>query len=338
MLQPGNHNAAFIEAIEYHLPEGQLTNEIIEQEHPEWGAAKISAKTGIRNRHITAEGEFASDLALAAANKLFAATGIDKSEIGFLLYCTQSPDYFLPTTACILQHQLGLPQSVGALDFNLGCSGYVYGLLLAKGILQCNPGKKVLLITAETYSKFIHANDKSNKTIFGDAAAATLLGTTPGGFALGEFVYGSDGSGFDRLIVKNGGMRHRNVQGADKLDDAGAFVANDDSLYMDGPEIFSFTSKKVPLLVNETLERNCMAFDQVDYFLFHQANKFMLDFIRKKASIPAEKFIYHLENVGNTVSNTIPIALKEHWQQLLGKQVLLAGFGVGYSWAGCVIK
>ena len=330
---------AYINAISYYLPELILDNEQISAEHPEWGADKISSKTGIYKRHIAREDEFASDMAVKASLKLFEEYKIDKKEVDFVLYCTQSPDYFLPTTACILQYKLGLSTRCGALDFNLGCSGYIYGLSLAKGLILGGIAQKVLLITSETYSKFINHSDKSNKTIFGDAASASLISNTKGLYEIGNFSLGSDGAGSVNLIVKNGGIRNFNKVGADVLNEDGDFVYNDSNLYMNGSAIFSFTSTAVPLLVNEALAINELKTEDIDFFVFHQANKYMLDFIRKKVGIPQEKFVYHLENIGNTVSNTIPIAIKE---QCINKKkkgfFLLAGFGVGYSYGACVVK
>jgi 3-oxoacyl-[acyl-carrier-protein] synthase-3 len=332
-------NAANIVAVSYWLPENRLTNEDINQDHPEWSADKISAKTGIFERRLAGEVSV-GDMAHRAAIKLFEEHAIDKSIIDFILLCTQSPDYFLPTTACILQNKLGLSTSVGALDFNLGCSGYVYGLGLAKGLIVSGSAKNVLLITSETYTKFIHPDDKSNKTIFGDAAAATLISSELKGLEIGEFVYGTDGSGAENLIVKNGGLKNKNSHASDIMNDENEFLRNDDYLYMNGQEIFKFTSGSVPTLVKQVLEKNKLTDENIDMYIFHQANRYMLDFIRKKIKIPENKFFYFLENCGNTVSSTIPIALKEAISQnKLNEQsaVLLAGFGVGYSWAGCVI-
>lgn len=325
-------------AVSYWLPENKITNEDINHEHPEWSADKISAKTGIFERRIASDISIA-DMAYNASIKLFDEYQIDRSIIDFILLCTQSPDYFLPTTACIVQNKLGLSTSIGALDFNLGCSGFIYGLGLAKGLILSGSAKNILLITAETYSKFIHPDDKSNKTIFGDAAAATLISSELKGFEIGSFVYGTDGSGADNLIVKNGAL-YKNANATDIRSDENEFLRNDNYLYMNGQEIFRFTSANVPILVTEVLNKNKLSETDIDLYIFHQANKYMLDFIRRKIKIPEDKFFYFLENCGNTVSSTIPIALNE---ALIQKKVnnnsivLLAGFGVGYSWAGCII-
>lgn len=322
--------------IVYYLPERNMTNDLLSQRFPEWSVHKIGSKTGISNRHISGVEEFSSDLAVAAAEKLFEKRIAEKDKVDFLLLCTQSPDYFLPTTACIVQDRLGLPTTAGALDFNLGCSGFVYGLSLAQGLICSGSATNVLLITSETYSKFIHPEDKGNLTIFGDAAAACLISKESGLCSMDHFVFGTDGSGAENLIVKRGGLRFPKTPHSDKEDlDSGNY------LYMNGPEIFSFTIKAVPKLIQQTLNKASLKIDDIDLFVFHQANRYMLEHLRKKIGIPEEKFFIFMENCGNTVSSTIPIALKEAIDMgriRKGDKVLLAGFGVGYSWAGCILQ
>jgi 3-oxoacyl-[acyl-carrier-protein] synthase-3 len=328
---------AFIKDIAYYLPEKVITNEDLVSDFPEWTAEKVTAKVGVNKRHLAADTEFASDLAVAAAEKLFEGKNTDRSKIDFLLYCTQSPDYILPTTACLLQSRLNLPTSTGALDFNLGCSGFVYGLSLAKGLIAAGIAKNILLITAETYSKHIHPKDKGNRTIFGDGAAATLISTN--GFAeIGDFSLGTDGSGAKNLMIKTGAGRY-NEKLNDLYFDENANPFSSDHLYMNGTEIFNFTLEFVPVLVKDTLEKNKLQQSDINLFVFHQANKFMMNFLRKKIKIEEEIFYYFLEEVGNTVSSTIPIALYHAKNEGLVKgNILLAGFGVGYSWAGTILK
>ncbi len=329
---------SFINGIAYYLPSGILSNEDINKNFPEWDAEKISNKTGINVRHIARVDEFASDMAFEAAQKLFNEYHINKNSIDFLIFCTQSPDYFLPSTSCVLQDRLDLNTSIGSLDINQGCSGYIYGLSLAKGLISSGMANNVLLLTSETYSKYIHPQDKSNITIFGDAATATLISNTEGLWRLHDFVWGTNGKGAENLILENGGIRNRYKKGEDIFDESGHFIRNDDYLYMNGGEIFNFSSKTVPKLVVNILEKNSILFDEVDAFVLHQANKYMLDYIRRKLGIELQKFIYHLDGVGNTVSNTIPISLKEKCECIDYNTILLAGFGVGYSWGGCILK
>mgnify|MGYP003607046963 CR=1 FL=1 len=328
---------SYIQNISYFLPEKILSNELLHEDFPEWDIEKISSKTGINERHICGDHEFTSDMATIVANKLFAEHNIDKNSIDFILLCTQSPDYFLPTTACILQDKLGLKTSVGALDFNLGCSGYVYGLSLAKGLIAGNLAKNILLITAETYSKYIHPRDKSNRTIFGDGSAATLVSADFGMFEIGDFIFGTDGKGAENLIVKNGASRNPIQNNADIADEYGN-VRNDNNLYMNGTEIFNFTSEAVPVLTKAILQKTNLTLEEIDLFIFHQANKYMLNHLRKKIGIPVDKFYISMEHCGNTVSSTIPIALYDAMKTKRMencKNIILSGFGVGYSWASC---
>jgi len=327
----------YIKAISYYLPETVVTNEELIKEFPEWSVEKIVNKVGIDQRHIAKANETSADLATKAAEKLFAEHGIDKNSVDFILFCTQSPDYFLPTSACLIQERLKLSTSCGALDFNLGCSGYVYGLSLAKGLLLGGIAQNILLLTGETYSKFMHPKDKGNRTLFGDAGSATLISSE--GFAeIGNFSLGTDGKGAKNLIVKTGGMRNREKANDVRFDENGNPISSD-HLYMNGTEIFNFTIETVPSLIEDTLKKNDLEFEEVDSFIFHQANKFMLNYLRKKLKIEESKFPYFMREVGNTVSSTIPIVIYEEMKKNnLKGNILLAGFGVGYSWGGTILK
>jgi len=328
----------YIKALAYTLPENEITNEQLVKEFPEWSVDKIADKVGINTRFVASENETSSDLAVKAAEKLFLENpNINKEDIDFVLFCTQSPDYFLPTSACIIQNKLGLLTTCGALDFNLGCSGYIYGLSLAKGLILGGIANNVLLLTGETYSKYLHTKDKGNRTIFGDAGSATLISTE--GFAeIENFSLGTDGKGAENLIVKTGGLRCKSPMN-DLTFDEKANPTSSDYLYMNGSEIFNFTIEAVPELVKNTLLKNKLTNDEIEGFVFHQANKFMLNFLRKKLKISEEKFHYYMSEVGNTVSSTIPIVLYEKLKNgELHGNILLGGFGVGYSWGGCVIN
>lgn len=331
--------SARISAIEYHLPDAVLDNEALSAEFPEWSVEKISAKTGIDRRHIAGPDEFSSDLATAAGRKLLDRLAVDPSTIDYLIVCTQSPDYYLPSTACIVQDALGLPTSAGATDITLGCSGYIYALGLAKGLIESGQVSNVLVITADTYSKFINPADKSVRTIFGDGAAATLVTADGDADSLTAFTYGTDGAGAKSLIVPAGGLRD-GVALQPKADPGvRALEESGHDLYMDGPEIFNFTLAVVPESVEAILAKAGLEQDDIDLFVFHQANAFMLEHLRKKLGVPAEKFFVALSESGNTVSSTIPIALAEAVDAGAlkpGMKVMLLGFGVGLSWGGLV--
>lgn len=330
---------AFIKAISYYLPERVVTNEELVAEFPEWSVDKVAAKVGVNKRHIAAPDETAGDMAEKAARQLFEEYNVDPKSIDFLMLCTQSPDYFLPSTACILQNRLGISTSAGAFDYNLGCSGCVYGLVVAKGLIESGIAKNVLMLTAETYQKYLHPSDKSNRSIFGDGAAACLI-STEGIAEIGNFSLGTDGSGAEHLIVKTGATRCKQSTG-NVVEDADGHQRFDDYLYMNGSAIFNFTLDAVPAMMKDVLLKNEMERDDVDYFVFHQANKFMLNTIRKVCVLPKDKFYINLEDTGNTVSSTVMIALKDCLDRgtiCPGMKVMITGFGVGLSWGGTILK
>lgn len=329
---------AYVRAISYYLPERVVTNEELVAEFPEWTVEKIADKVGVSQRHVAAEGETAVDMAVKAAENLFGQySDIKRDSIDFVILCTQSPDYFLPSSACIIQERLNIPTTCGAFDFNLGCSGYVYGLAIAKGLVVAGIARNVLFLTAETYNRYLHPRDKGNRTIFGDAATATLISTE--GFAeIGNFALGTNGAGAENLIVRTGCARNPEKAGDLTFDENGN-PRSSDHLFMNGAEIFSFTQKNVPVVVRQTLENNNLSQDEITLFIFHQANSYMLNFLRKKIKIAPEKFYVNMSDIGNTVSNSIPIALTQAKEEgKLTGIVLICGFGVGYSWGGTVIK
>jgi 3-oxoacyl-[acyl-carrier-protein] synthase III len=333
---------AYIAALTTYLPEFIYDNEELARQFPEWSVDKIYEKTGIHSRHIAGEDESCSDMAVSAAEKLFLDENIRKEDIDYILLCTQSPDYFLPTTACLVQARLGLSTSCGALDFNLGCSGYIYGLSLAKGLLETNQAKNVLLITSELYSRYIADEDKSVRTLFGDASTATLLKARPiEGVKIGPFVFGSDGNGAQNLIVPHGGSKFPITDESHILESDNAKNKRASKhLFMNGAEILTFTLKTVPKSVDLLLEKSGLHKDDVDYVVFHQANKFMLEKLRKKIGFSSDSFLVSYEDYGNTVSSTIPLGLAKAISEnkfKKGDKVLLVGFGVGYSWAGTII-
>ncbi|MDE6842502.1 MAG: ketoacyl-ACP synthase III [Muribaculaceae bacterium] len=329
--------ATFIKAISYFLPQRVVTNEELVAEFPEWTVEKIASKVGVNCRHVVSANETATDLAVEAAKNLFEHNPeITRENIDFVILCTQSPDYLLPSSACIIQDRLGIPTVCGAFDFNLGCSGYVYGLAIAKGLICAGIAENVLLLTAETYTKYLHPKDKGNRTIFGDGATATVISTD--GFAeIGNFALGTNGAGAENLIVRSGGARHSQKIEDLSFDENGN-PCSSDYLFMKGAEIFTFTQKNVPLVVKQTLEKNGLELEDVSTFVFHQANSYMLNFLRKKIGIAPEKFYVNMSEIGNTVSNSIPIALADAKKEdNLSGLVMICGFGVGYSWGGCVL-
>ncbi len=340
----------YIRAISYYLPERIVTNEDLVREFPEWSAEKVTKKVGVDSRHVAAADETAGDMAEQAARRLFADYGVSPHDIDFVMLCTQSPDYHLPSTACLLQHRLGIPTTAGALDYNLACSGCIYGLAMAKGLIAAGIAHNVLLLTAETYNKYIHPSDKSNRAIFGDGAAACLVSDTtptpssqaalaPLAMAIGNFALGTDGSGANNLIVKTGGARQPEPTGA--ITDDEGHQWRDDNLYMNGAAILNFTLDAVPAMMKRVLERNSLTEEQVDFYVFHQANKFMLDALRQICLLPKERFYIDLATTGNTVSSSVLIALRDCMDKHLiapGSNVMIAGFGTGLSLGGTILR
>lgn len=314
-----------IEAIASYLPRSVLTNDELARQFPhKWTADTILEKTGIRQRHIAGEDETIVDMGFHACRRLSGKS--DSFAPDFVLFCTQSQEHALASSACLLQHRLGLPESTGGLDIESGCSGYIYGLAVAAGLLKSGASKQLLFVTSEAYSQHIHHDNVACRTIFGDGATATLL-TAESASELSAFAFGSDGEGQRHLAVPNQG-------------DPGDWPFGAGCLHMNGPEVFSFTIARVPETVERILVSAQLDISDVDYFVFHQANAFMLEHLRKKLSIPQEKFVTFLENSGNTVSNTIPLALEQCIDQRQiedGMVIMLLGFGVGLSWGGCIL-
>ena len=326
--------------VAYYLPEKTLDNETLAILYPNWNAEKIYKKTGIKTRRIADKNEYTSDMAYIAAKNLLGEYNINKTDIDFIILVTQTPDYLLPTTACIIQNKLGISLSSGAFDLNLGCSGYVYGLAVAKTLIMSNVAKQVLLLTADVYTKFINDMDKSVRTLFGDGASATLINEYIAN-DIGNFEFGTDGSGWDKFVIPYSGARTaNNNQDLNEYSDDNGNVRSNRNIYMDGAEIFNFTIEKIPTAVRNVLNKNNLTMTDIDLFVFHQANVFMLDHLKKIMKIEDERFYISMENIGNTVSSSIPIALKTADSEGIlhkGKKVMLVGFGVGLSWGATIV-
>src|SRR5438034_7798832 len=334
---------AAIKAITSFLPSGILTNEELAEQFGDWHASQIFLKTGVAVRHVTARDECASDLAVSAAQKLFETGACAVNEIDFLILVTQMPDYFMPTTACLVQDRLGLRTTCGAIDINLGCSGFIYGLAVAKSLVEAAVASTVLLITSDTYTKWINPKDRSTRTLFGDGAAATLVsGVESESDLIGPFVLGSDGRGVKDIVVPAGGFR-RPVTPETSIpreDETGSW-RSEENLFMNGGEVLAFTIRTVPPVIDELLRKSGLTLDDVELVIPHQANKFMLERLRAKLKVPSEKYWIDMKESGNTVSATIPIAIESARNQgrlKSGDRALVAGFGVGYSWGAAMIR
>ncbi|MCR5833335.1 MAG: ketoacyl-ACP synthase III [Selenomonadaceae bacterium] len=325
---------AKIRAISSYLP-AQIENnsDIVEK--------RFMKKIGVESRHIAAAEETSGDLAYAAAEKLFAENNIDRQTTDFILLCTQHPDYQMPHTSAQLQSRLGLGKNVGTLDIGLGCSGYVYGLAVAKGLIESGLARRILFLTSSVYTKYINKRDTSVRPLFGDGATATWLeGAEDTRESLRAFVFGTDGSRYDKLIIPVGGSRYMPRETAEEFstDENNNYRSNYE-VYMDGMAITHFTLREVPKLVEDVLSLAQLTRGDLDYCIFHQANKFMMTFLRDKAGLNEVPFLNEITTTGNIVSGSVPLGIEqvvktEGAEKL--RRVMLAGFGVGLSWAGCI--
>lgn len=331
---------AYIRQIEYHLPEKVLGNDELAELYPEWTAQKILDKTGIAERRIAAEGETSLDLAGAAVGKLLDGGGPAREDVDFLILMTETPDYVLPASACVLHGRLGLPEACGALDVNLGCSAYVYGLVLAKGLVASGAARNVVLATADTYSKLINPMDKSTRTLFGDAATATWI-SDAGGIRIAEADLGTRGTGYGSLIVPAGMFRTPSTPvTAAVVEDEDGYSRSQDDIYMNGQDVMSFSIDVVPKSVRALLAKAGLEMGEVDRFVFHQANAFMLGYLRKKLKIDPARFEMCFSDTGNTVSSSVPVAVRRCMDRGEFPErgcVVLCGFGVGLSWGSVLL-
>lgn len=324
---------AVIKATDYYLPpamqqqSGSLSGRSREN---------LREKTGVDCRRVAADHECASDLGVFAAQRLFESQSLDPGQIDFLLFCTQTPDYLIPSSACLIHARLGVPSTAGALDYNLGCSGYLYGLSLAKGLIESGQARNVLLITADTQSKLAGPGADERIQSYGDGASATLIAASsdaelaPG---IGPFVFGTDGTGAEHMIVRNSGFRGR---AAAASGEEAAIQIHVDSL-----GLFESGMRVVPELVHQVLGRAALSFDDIAIVVFYQAGQTALELLRRRAGIPDGKLFISMKDCGNVSASNIPIALKRAFDQGVLKKhdrVLLAGFGSGNSWAGAVIR
>jgi len=336
--------------IDYYLPSTSLANSDLEKVYTGWTAEKISAKLGIDSRPIAAPDETALDMGVKAAQALFDRGVCYPEEIDFLVFCTQSPDYFLPTSACLMQHKLGLSRKAGALDFNLGCSGYVYGLALCKGLIETGSAKNVLLVTSETYTKYINSKDRVNRPLFGDGAAATLIrgveisdeeakNSEP---QIGPFEFGTNGANAGMLIVPAGGHRlPSSPETAVEVVDNRGNTRSKNQLYMNGQGIFAFAIEEIPPLVDRLLKKASKTRKEIDCYVFHQANRYMLKRLQELSGLSDCNFFNDIRNIGNTVSSSIPIAMVNAAEQGMlhaDDTVMLVGFGVGLSWGATLAR
>jgi 3-oxoacyl-[acyl-carrier-protein] synthase-3 len=333
---------AFVEGIEYALPEKVVTNADLARENPAWDMARLLERTGVEARHIAVPGETALDLGHRACLSLRAKGLLAPDEIDALIFCTETPDYPIPPNACILHEKLQLPTRVMAFDITLACSGFVYALGLARSIIRSGAARRVLIVTADTYSRLIHPADRACRCLFGDGAAATLVGPGPRGIELLDVTYGTSGAQHERFIVRAGGARlSHSPQTALPVTDRSGNVRTAEHIEMDGLGVLSFFNSVIPPAVRDILQRNQLLQDDISCFVFHQASRVAIDGINRILKIPAERVVYDMASMGNLVSASIPVALKraqDAGRLPPGEHVVLCGFGVGLSWATALVR
>lgn len=332
-----------IKAIDYYLPDRIVTNEELHKGNPDWNMALVEERVGVLKRHVARADETALDLAFQACKKLFSKHQDAKEQIDGIIFCTQSGDYILPPNSCILHSMLDLPENVFTFDFNLACSGYIYGLALAQGLASSGIAKNILLVNADTYSKYINKDDRSVRVLFGDGAAVSWITTAASGEGgIIDLKCFTHGKLYDKFIIPAGGCRiPKSVKTAiPKTDDRGN-TRTAEEIHMDGMEILQFVNSKIPKQVKEILARAKLAINDIDLFIFHQASKLALDKLTDSLQINPKKVYRNLHRVGNTVSASIPMALKDALDDQSvskGDKVLLSGFGVGLSSGSAIIE
>jgi 3-oxoacyl-[acyl-carrier-protein] synthase-3 len=303
-------------------------------------AQKLYTSIGVHARRIAPPRLIASDLCVAAAEALLDELGWSRDSIEVLVLVTQGPDYLLPATACLIQKRLGLPTSCAAFDVNLGCSGFVYGTWIASQLLSGSESKRALLLCGDVSTRLLHPDDRATRPLFGDAGTATALEASPDAPPM-HVVVGTDASGAKHISIKAGGLRHNLVEALRRPPEENATLYKEAHLHLNGPEVFSFTLRAVPALMREVLEFSGLTLDEIDTFVMHQANKFILEHLRKKTGIPAEKFVVDMEEFGNTSSASIPLAICHRLAGTVAERrqrAALVGFGVGWSWGALITE
>ncbi|MFQ5645584.1 MAG: 3-oxoacyl-ACP synthase III family protein [bacterium] len=330
-----------IQDIAYYLPEKVVTNESLAEDNPDWDIKSVEERSGVVKRHIAREDETALDLALPACNRLLENGSLRKDMIDGLIFCTQSGDYIIPPNSCLLHKELGLPDKVLAFDFNLGCSGFVYGLALAKGLLEAAIAKNILLVNADTYSKYISDKDRSARVLFGDGASASWISSSDSSKGIEKIECFTSGKGYEHFYIPAGGCKMpKSRETCLSLPDKSGNMRTLENIHMNGIGILTFVNTKVQKHIKRFLEDNSLTKDDIDLFVFHQASKLVINSLTRLLRLNPEKVFIDLASIGNTVSASIPIALKtalDKQQIVPGMKVLISGFGLGLSWGSAVI-
>lgn len=331
-----------IDGIAFSLGENVVTNADLQAENPSWEMGKILERTGVHSRPVAAPKTTALDLGYQAALAVLKQLQLSVEEVDALIFCTQTPDYVLPPNSTLLHGRLKMPNNVMAFDITHACSGFMYGLGIAKALVASGSANKVLLVTADTYSKLIHPEDRSIRPLFGDGAAATVISAGNPKLIVLDMSFNTAGKQADRFIVKSGGCRQpRSIDGALATVDQSGRINSPDHIHMDGLGVLSFFNNAVPAAVREILSKNSKTLDDVSLFVFHQASRLALQGIAKSLGIPKEKCVDDMEDTGNLVSSSVPVAMARVMERSgvpKGGLVLLGGFGVGLSWSIALVE
>ncbi|MHA1598175.1 MAG: 3-oxoacyl-ACP synthase III family protein [Alphaproteobacteria bacterium] len=326
---------ARIEAIAYALPDTVLSNATLKQSHPDWDFERLEERTGVIERRIAGPDETALDLAERASRDL------DLDGVDGLIFCTETPDHPIPSNACLLHGRLGLAKNVLALDINMGCSGYVYSLEVARALITAGTATRILLATGDTYSRLINPGDRATRVLFGDGAAASIIAATDDE-GIRDITLGSSGAQFDRFMVPAGGARRPfDAETGVETTDKSGNIRSPENITMDGFGVLSFFNATIPGEVTGLLQKNNITMDDVDAFVFHQASRVALQSIQRALKIPDAKMIDNMARVGNLVSASVPVALQmaiDEGRVKPGDRVVLCGFGVGLSWASALVR
>ncbi len=333
-------NGLWIRGISSCVPKTIVRNDASNLDMPEEEIDKLVNSIGIHEKRIVDPDVTAVDLCHIAAERMISEIGVGRNEIDALIFMTQTPDYLIPANAPILQYRLGLKKETICFDIGLACSGYVYSLFVASSLLQNPAINNVLLLDGETFSKHTSSKDKVNYPLYGDAGTATLIGKNTNGLSSFFSLY-TDGSGYKAVIIEGGGYRNPiTAQGLNEIARGDKNFGRVNDIYMDALEVFNFTMREVPRSVKQTLEYSGNSVDSIDYFVFHQANKFMTDFFAKKLKISSGKMLYSIQNFGNTSSASIPLTICANHHSFecnSSYSLMLSGFGGGLSWANAMI-
>jgi 3-oxoacyl-[acyl-carrier-protein] synthase-3 len=329
-----------IESIEYYLPENIVTNADLQKENPDWNLEKITEKSGVYQRHIAGKNETAYDLSIKACDKLFQTN--DKNNIDGIIYCTQSPDYIMPSNSFLLHKHFGLKDEIFAYDFNHACTGYIYCLAMANAFVKAGMAREILLVNADTYSKYINPKDRSTRVLFGDGAAATIVKKSGRKRGIIDIDLGSSGSGYNKFWIPAGGLRSpKSSYTSIEIEDDRGNIRTQNDIEMDGFGVWSFINSVAPRQVDRLLKRNNVEKIDIDQFVFHQASKMTLESIMRLMKLNEEQVFINIQNIGNTVSASIPIALRDAIDQNKidnGSTLILSGFGVGLSYGAILIE